>query len=301
MKKLKKFYKNNTLFAYYIMKGVKMKRKLSHSAITTYLDCQKKWDFVYNKGLKQDNIHLQFGSMAHKVLETKIIPDEILYPELKEFFGITSWKKYFTDILKEIDAFMQQNNLEQIGSEVDVEDDNMVGCIDCIYKIKGSDKYIIADYKFSNNIKGYEELIVDEQMYIYAWLYHLQTGIPIENISTCYINIPKVQLDAPRVLKNGKLSQDKAQNTTYEAYLEAINKLGLDVKEYEGILEELKNKKYVVFTLNSINLDALERVFENIENVIKDMQKPYILEKNSYMCTKCDFYEYCKLGKEIKK
>ena len=31
------------------------------------------------------------------------------------------------------------------------------------------------------------------------------------------------------------------------------------------------------------------------------MQKPYILEKNSYMCTKCDFYEYCKLGKEIKK
>ena len=59
---------------------------VSHSEITTYLDCQKKWELQYIKGLKVDNIHLQFGSMGHKVLETRVIPDESLYPELKDKF-----------------------------------------------------------------------------------------------------------------------------------------------------------------------------------------------------------------------
>lgn len=283
------------------MKGVKMKRKISHSAITTYLDCQRKWDLIYNHGLKVDNIHLQFGSMAHKVLETKQIPDEILYPELKEYFGIKSWSNYFNNIFKELDNFITTNDLEQIGSEVDVADDNLVGCIDCVYKIKGTDRYVIADYKFSSGIKGYDELLLDEQMYIYAFLYATEKNIPLDNISTCYINIPKVELDEPRILKNGELSKDKSQNTTYEKYLNKIQELNLDISKYEDVLDALKDKPYIVFTINRLNIDRLASVFRNIENVIRDMQKGYVLEKNSYMCTKCDFYEYCKLGKEIKK
>lgn len=278
-----------------------MKRKISHSAITTYLDCQRKWDLIYNHGLKVDNIHLQFGSMAHKVLETKQIPDEILYPELKEYFGIKSWSNYFNNIFKELDNFITTNDLEQIGSEVDVADDNLVGCIDCVYKIKGTDRYVIADYKFSSGIKGYDELLLDEQMYIYAFLYATEKNIPLDNISTCYINIPKVELDEPRILKNGELSKDKSQNTTYEKYLNKIQELNLDISKYEDVLDALKDKPYIVFTINRLNIDRLASVFRNIENVIRDMQKGYVLEKNSYMCTKCDFYEYCKLGKEIKK
>lgn len=278
-----------------------MKRKLSHSAITTYLDCQRKWDLVYNHGLRQDNVHLQFGSMAHKVLETRIIPDEILYPELKEFFGIKSWYNYFSNIIKEIDKFILDNNLEQIGKEVDVEDDNLVGCIDCVFKVKDKDEYVIADYKFSTSVKGYDELLLDEQMYIYAYLYATQHNIDLTKITTCYINIPKAELCEPRELKGGGLSKDKSQNTTYELYLKKINDLGLNVSDYEEILDVLKLKPYIVFTKNKLNLDNLEKVFANIENVLKDMKKGYVLEKNSYMCSRCEFYEYCKLGKEIKK
>ena len=88
-----------------------MSRQVSHSEITTYLDCQKKWELQYLKGLKVDNIHFQFGSMGHEVLEKRIIPDENLYPELKEAFNITSWKNYFEAIFKELDDYLDNNKI----------------------------------------------------------------------------------------------------------------------------------------------------------------------------------------------
>ena len=36
--------------------------------------------------------------MAHKVLETREIPDEALYSNLKDAFDIKSWDKYFKNI-----------------------------------------------------------------------------------------------------------------------------------------------------------------------------------------------------------
>ena len=38
----------------------------------------------------------------------------------------------------------------------------------------------------------------------------------------------------------------------------------------------------------------------NIDNVILDMEKGYVLEKCAFQCKYCDFLQYCKYGKEIK-
>ena len=38
---------------------------LSHSEISTYLDCQRKWKLAYKDGIKCTNQHFQFGEMAH--------------------------------------------------------------------------------------------------------------------------------------------------------------------------------------------------------------------------------------------
>ena len=115
-----------------------MKKKVSHSEITTYVDCQKKWELQYLKGLKVDNIHFQFGSMAHKVMETRQIPDEELYQDLKEAFGITSWKNYFTSILEELDERM--SDYEMLHQEYRVESEEMVGVIDVVWKHKETGK-----------------------------------------------------------------------------------------------------------------------------------------------------------------
>lgn len=275
-----------------------MSRQVSHSEITTYLDCQKKWDLIYNKGLTIDNVHLQFGSMGHKVLETREIPDEMLYPELKEAFGIESWKNYFTTILNELDEYFK--DYEVLHREYRVENEYLKGVIDVVWKHKETGRILITDYKFSNKDKGFEDIYLDEQMVIYAVLYALQNDLNVTEIDIGYINIPKMEFKKPRILKNGTLSKDKAQNTTYSLYVESINELGLNISDYEDILSELTNKTMINVAISQMNRDMMMRIAENVDHVIRDMEKGYVLEKCTFQCKYCDFLQYCKYGKEIK-
>lgn len=275
-----------------------MSRQVSHSELTTYLDCQKKWDLIYNKGLKIDNIHLQFGSMGHEVLETRIIPDESLYPELKEAFGISSWNNYFTTIFNELDETFK--DFEVLHKEYRVETEDIKGVIDVVWKNKTTGKILITDYKFSNKDKGQVDIWLDEQMYIYAAAYASLNNLTLDDINIGYINIPKAEMKKPRVLKNGTLSKDKAQNTTYALYLEAIEENGLNVADYEDILSEITDKRLTTVATCNINVEMATRIMRNIDNTIKDMSKGYILEKCTFQCKYCDFLEYCKYEKEIK-
>ena len=275
-----------------------MSRQVSHSEITTYLDCQKKWDLIYNKGLTIDNVHLQFGSMGHKVLETREIPDEMLYPELKEEFGIQSWKNYFTTIFNELDEYFK--DYEVLHREYRVENEYIKGVIDVVWRHKTTGRILITDYKFSTKNKGLEDILLDEQMYLYAMVYGTNNNLSIDDIDIGYINIPKCEMTKPRVLKNGTLSKDKAQNTTYNMYVESINELGLNISDYEDILSELTNKTMINVAISQMNRDMMMRIAENVDHVIRDMEKGYVLEKCAFQCKYCDFLQYCKYGKEIK-
>ena len=275
-----------------------MSRQVSHSEITTYLDCQKKWDLIYNKGLTIDNVHLQFGSMGHKVLETREIPDEMLYPELKEAFGIQSWKNYFTTIFNELDEYFK--DYEVLHKEYRVENEYIKGVIDVVWRHKTTGRILITDYKFSTKNKGLEDILLDEQMYLYAMVYGTNNNLSIDDIDIGYINIPKCEMTKPRVLKNGTLSKDKAQNTTYNMYVESINELGLNISDYEDILSELTNKTMINVAISQMNRDMMMRIAENVDHVIRDMEKGYVLEKCAFQCKYCDFLQYCKYGKEIK-
>ena len=275
-----------------------MCHRVSHSEITTYLDCQKKWDLIYNKGLTIDNVHLQFGSMGHKVLETREIPDEMLYPELKEEFGIQSWKNYFTTILNELDEYFK--DYEILHKEYRVENEYIKGVIDVVWRHKTTGRILITDYKFSTKNKGLEDILLDEQMYLYAMVYGTNNNLSIDDIDIGYINIPKCEMTKPRVLKNGTLSKDKAQNTTYNLYVESINELGLNISDYEDILSELTNKTMINVAISQMNRDMMRRIAENVDHVIRDMEKGYVLEKCAFQCKYCDFLQYCKYGKEIK-
>lgn len=275
-----------------------MRNTVSHSEISTYLECQKKWDLQYNKGLQFENIHTRFGSMGHSALESRIIPDELLYPELKDEFNITSWNNYFTPIFKEIDEYFKDYDL--LFKEYRVRNDMVKGVIDCVWKHKTSGRYLITDYKFSNTDKGQEDVLLDEQMYIYAVLLAQDLNIPLEIIDIGYINIPKKEMDNPRILKSGQLSKDKAQNVTYEKYVETIKELNLNMDDYEDFLSEISDRRLLSIETQPINIDMVYRIMNNIDNVIKDMQKGYVLEKCSFMCKRCEYIQYCKYGKEIK-
>ena len=118
--------------------------------------------------------------MGHKVLETRIIPDETLYPELKEAFGITSWKDYFTNIFDELDDYFK--DYEILHKEYKVESEEMVGVIDVVWRHKTTGKILITDYKFSNSNKDTEDILLDEQMYIYAVIYANMNNLTLDDI-----------------------------------------------------------------------------------------------------------------------
>ena len=267
-------------------------KKVSHSEITTYLDCQKKWKLQYQDKISISNPHFKFGEMAHKVLETREIPNENLYIDLKEYFDISSWSNYFNYIFVELDKFLK--DYEIIGQEVLLENEQIKGVADLILKDKITGQIVICDYKFSNSVKDYVDLSLDEQMYIYAVLYSILYDISIDNIDICYISIPKKDIREPRILTNGKLSKDKGQNTTYDKYLNAIKKLGLDVNDYIDVLNALKNKEFLHIYRNVTDVDKALDICSNIDNVILDMNKGYILEKHSYMCKSCPYLRHCK-------
>lgn len=264
--------------------------RISHSEITTYLDCQKKWKLVYQDHIKLTNPHFIFGEMAHKVLETREIPAEELYPELKEFFGITNWHNYFTFVLSEIDSFTK--DYEIFGRELKVQNKYIKGIIDLV--LKKDNTYVLCDYKFSTGIKDYVDLAIDEQLYIYAVLFAQTYNISLENIEICYISIPKFEIAEPRILMNGKLSKDKGQNTTYDKYITKLRELNLNEEDYSDVLDALKNKEYLHIYKNTLNSKTLFRICDNIDNILKDMKKGYILEKYSYMCKRCPYFDYCK-------
>ena len=143
--------------------------KISHSEACTYWSCQKKWKLRYKDGIVISTPHLEFGSIAHKALETREIPDEILYPELKEMFNITSWKEYFEHIFK--DLYYKFKDYDIVGKEIKITHDKVVGMIDLALKHKTNGTILLLDYKFKANPMSYEDLQLDEQLKIYAKLY----------------------------------------------------------------------------------------------------------------------------------
>ena len=267
---------------------------ISHSEISTYLSCQKKWDLVYNKNIRKDSPDFQFGSMAHKVLETNVIPAEDLYPELKEHYGITSWFKYFSFIQEEINTFLADYDV--LYREFPVENDVLKGIIDLVVQHKETKRIMLCDYKFTKNLKTLDDLEDDEQLYIYAYLYSQTQNIPIESIDICYISAPKANIDEPRVLRNGTLSKDKAQYTTYKMYYDKIKELNLLEEDYKDVLDYFASKPICSCIKMRIVPTKMVRVLTNINNVITDMQKGYILEKNGYDCKYCPYYNECKRG-----
>ena len=213
---------------------------ISYSQIATYVDCQVKWDYIYNKGHVLDSVDLRFGSVAHEGLKTRIIPDEMLYSDFKDYYGITSWTKYFTEIFEELDEFLE--NYEVLGTEVPYQIGELRGIVDIILKNKNTGKIHIYDFKFSNTNRTLTDIELDAQLYIYAGAYALlNRDVSLSNIRVGYITIPKKELASPKMLLNGTLSKAKSQSITYKNYMKAIIDNKLNIDDYLDILEELKD------------------------------------------------------------
>lgn len=303
----------------------------SNSSLNTYVTCQRKyWHSYINKTEKEPRFypHLDFGSMAHEVLEKAghlrddieagiqsydiCIPSELYRQDLKNYFGIKTWHTYFVRVCKQVSKY-ERDELEALRLYGDVTIEReirltlqpsvthlvhpLVGIVDLL--LRTENHATILDYKFSSERKTQDDFDMNSQLYLYAHLVSELYKIPLHNIKVGYIDIPKQDFAAPTILSNGKLSRAKSQNVSKELYIEAIKLVAPDTWEqdtapggyYHDILDELALNKPAYIHTQYVDEEACEYIMSDLMNTAQQIEM--LLEHKMPFLAKYDSYS-CK-------
>lgn len=145
------------------------------------------------------------------------------------------------------------------------------GKIDLVVHKKGSGIWTV-DHKTAASAYDARALDVDDQLTGYAYIWWRITGeVPRGALYNALIKEPP---KPPRVLKDGSLSKDKQQRTTYDLYVRAIAENEFDPDDYEEVLGFLKEKGWNSFFLRDgleKNLDELESFEWRLQHEYKDI------------------------------
>ena len=136
------------------------------------------------------------------------------------------------------------------------------GRVDVVIKDLATDLDWLVEHKTTSHtdLDGYcTKLTFDPQIRGYAWAprsphpEHSQFPDGIKPVGVIYNVLKKSIPSEPKVLKNGKLSTDKRQNTTVEKFRRAIAENKGDESDYEDVLETLAKKKFFHRTYYTIS------------------------------------------------
>ncbi len=134
------------------------------------------------------------------------------------------------------------------------------GKIDVAGFRKGKSRPSIMDHKNLASAHDSRALDMDDQLTGYCYLYwRIEDVVPLEAVYNVLIKDPP---KPPRVLKDGSISKDKSQRTTYDLYLDTIKELGLKRGDYAEILGYLKEKGWSQF----FRREGVQRSQEELES-----------------------------------
>lgn len=177
------------------------------------------------------------------------------------------------------------------------------GRIDMVVRRK--DGIWIVDHKALASAPSDNALDVDDQLTGYCYLYWRLTGeVPKGAMYNVLIKSPPHE---PKILKDGSLSKDKSQRTTYEMYHQAIIDLGLELSDYDDMLTYLQNKGWAQFfvrlesprTLDQLAAfeDHLWREQRDMATCIADPDEAYP-NQSQYVCPGCSMMPLCRTMEE---
>ncbi len=174
------------------------------------------------------------------------------------------------------------------------------GKIDVVGFRKGEDRPHVMDHKNLASAHASRALDMDDQLTGYCYLYwRLEDVLPL---GATYNVLVKDPPKPPRVLKDGSLSKDRSQRTTYDLYLAAIKELGLPRGDYAEILGYLKEKGWSQFFLRETvqrsqeELEAFEeRLYYEYQDMRRALRDPGFLYPNpgQRTCPTCAMLPLC--------
>lgn len=303
---------------------------LTYSSTSIFKTCRKKYFYLYWRKLEpiEKPLYFSVGSAFHKALELHYQGKDasIILAAIDSYFNstppdsddiekVTQWqtarhltRKMFTNYLKTYPS----ESFKVINTELkfSVPIINPITCrnskkfhfrgiIDALVEENG--QLWIMEHKTTSSISPQyiRGLTLDTQSIAYIEALERFLNIKISGIiyNVCLKSVPR----KPKILKNGKFSCDKSQNTTYEIYLKSILEDNQNPDEYQDILDFLQShprryfyREYLVFPQETIC--EWQQELWDIAKDISHAEKENRWYKNTFQCTlrgTCMCYEIC--------
>lgn len=169
------------------------------------------------------------------------------------------------------------------------------GRVDVIWEDIRDGTIWIGDHKTAAQFGDQSHLDLDQQCGSYGWALKHHLGLDVQGV--IYNELRKKVPEPPAVLKNGRLSQNKSQNTTPEIFIRTCIELGQNPKDYADFIQTLREEGQEYFRRAQVHRTAKE--YEILEQNIRlealDMtQDPSIYPNPSqWNCRGCQFKTPC--------
>ncbi len=244
---------------------------------------------LYSEGIEEE--WHRYREMGHTTLDYYNIFEKS-NPILEEILAVNIEQRAFVRIL-------DLSRKEMPGLPL------LSGKIDLVGLKSKKDRYpTIVDHKNLATPHASRALDTDDQLTGYSYIYwRLTDQVP----AALYNVLVKDPPHPPRVLKDGSLSKDKAQRTTYDLYLAAIKEHDLLRGDYGEILGYLRDKGWDQFFLREgvrRNLDEMRsfesRLFHEVQDMQRAMADPGYMYPNpgQRTCPGCTYMPLCQAMEE---
>lgn len=315
---------------------------VSVTELATFRECRRAWYLEYVRELapRTPIQALWFGTLIHtglegyyregRSLQHALIDFDAAYqeslPKLEEGFGLT-WESAAQEFLDayQLGREMLTNYAEyepMSGAEwtvtsledrvaVPIKSANGRSALKGSPKLKGRmdmvvttpEGLVIVDHKTASgpgSVASGRILEQDDQLTGYAYIFWRLTGdLPRYLV---YDVLLKKPIKEPRVNKDGKLSVDKAQGTSYNKYLAKINEMGLNPAHYEEMLQFLLQQGWKPWFIREGTSRNMEQIlnyqynlylqYAEMREVAKDSRKAYP-SPSLLKCQRCQFQSVC--------
>lgn len=243
--------------------------QMSHSRVSTFVQCPYKFKLTYIDGLKtmfnlDPTNALALGTAMHegieKDVETAIRSYYSNYPTATEGMVNEAIKlEVMVGKAKEVLSDLLENG----QFEVEINCPDFKGFIDLLVPTDEPNVYDIYDFKYSNNVEHYLE---SSQLHLYKFFLEKTTGVKVRNLG--FIFIPKV-----------KLKQETE-----------------DIREYRRMLREECEKQEI--RIVPIEYDPV-KVIDFMVDVKHCVECEDFDKKPQKLCYFCDFKTYCESNGEL--
>lgn len=300
-------------------------RSVHVTELQSWEKCRRKWYYRHHLHLKPITNHpnnLWFGIVIHEMLAQlynfrRTEPYKSYKTELYGLFSLrcaedckkNQWDMDNETVVKFMDigySILELYHDFQLNADINyniysieteyktVIDDfvELVGTLDLVLENDTTGFLYVTDHKTYGRFYDATDLQYESQSKAYPFLLRQATGRKVGGF--IFNQLRKKVPAVPQVLKTGGISKAKNIDTTYDIYLAAIEREGLDWLDYTDILDSLKHNEFINRVLIPRTALELHHFKKNLLSEVEDMNNGIIYPSYHRMqCKDCQYNCLC--------